>query len=59
MEGRQDGGISLQVERQKAEGAHCPTGVLQDRGAKGSAFCHESADVLGVREFFQPIVKGQ
>jgi hypothetical protein len=59
MEGRQDGGISLQVERQEAKGAHCSTGVFQDRSAKGFTFCHESTDVLGVREFFQPIVKGQ
>src|SRR6266436_8337817 len=59
MEGRQDGGISLQVERQQAEGAHCSTGVLQDRGAKGSAFRHESTGVLGVGEILQPVVKRQ
>src|SRR6266436_913673 len=54
-----EGGPLRTAVLQEAEGAHCSTGVLQDRGAKGAAFCHESTDVLGVREFFQPIVKGQ
>jgi hypothetical protein len=57
MEGRQDSGISLEDERREAEGAHCATGVLQDRGAKRSGFYHESTGVLGVGELFQPIVK--
>ena len=37
----------------KTERIRCATGVLQNRGAKGAAFCLESTDVLGVREFFQ------
>jgi hypothetical protein len=59
VKGRQDGRISPGLERGETEGAYCATGVLQDRSVKGSAFCDEPTDVLGVGELFQPIVKRQ
>jgi hypothetical protein len=57
LKGRQDRGISLEVERQETKVARCATDVLQDRGAERSGFCHESSGVFGVGEVIQPVVK--
>ena len=43
----------------ETERARCAADVLQDRGPKGSGFCHQSTGVFGVGERIQPIVKRQ
>src|SRR2546425_12805040 len=57
VQGRKDGRISLELERQEIEGARCATDVLKDCGPKGSSFCHQSTGVFGVGECMEPIVK--
>jgi hypothetical protein len=57
VKGRQDGRISLEVERPGTEGARRATDLFQGRGTKGSSFYHQSIGVFGVGERVQPITK--